>query len=369
MVAFVLNLNTNVLGALLPFLPIDVLPQADSFEWLLFAAAFGSAIGALVFGPLADRIGRRLPLLVGMAVFVLASLLHLFATGFGVLVTLRAVSGLAVGVAYSSASALTADLVPYERRGRAMGVFAAGMFLAIPVGLPTAVLFARAGSWQGVFGVQAACGALGLWFALRAVPADGSTQRWVSPWRMLTRLPVLAVLLAVLLHVGSFFGTVQMATRWLDQPDLVPKERQATVWIVLGLASAVGSIVFGRVSDRVGKRAFVLLTSVVLVGCFLLLARTTSLALLAPVGTVLAITAAARTGPLQALTSGLVPERELGTLMGLRAFFMQLGVGVFVQLAGRLQQGADFRAVLYAAAGCQCASYLAIRLFVREGQR
>jgi predicted MFS family arabinose efflux permease len=229
-----------------------------------------------------------------------------------------------------------------------------------------AVWFASTGSWQGVFGVQAACGALGLWFALRAVPRDGSTHAWVAPWRILMRLPVLATLLAVLLHVGSFFGTLQMATKWLDQPDLVPKERQATVWIVLGLASAIGSFVFGRVSDRVGKRAFVLMTSVVLVACFVLLTRTRGMSMLAPVGTVLAITAAARTGPLQALTSGLVPEHELGTLMGLRAFFMQLGVGLFVQLAGWLQQGADFRAVLYAAAGCQCASYLAIRLFVRE---
>ena len=368
--AFVLNLNTMVLGALQPFLPASAVPRgADDFKWLLFAAAFGSAFGALLSGPLADRIGRRQPLLAGLAVFVAASVLHLFADGFAALLVLRALSGLAVGVAYCSASALTAELVPYQRRGRAMGVFSAGMFLAIPVGLPIAVWLAARGHWQGVFAVQAAFGVVGIGFAMRAIPSDGRAHAWVAPWGMLARPPVLATLVAVLLHVGSFFGTVQMATRWLDQPDLVPREQQGAVWVVLGLLSAVGSLVFGRISDRVGKRNFVLLTSVVLVLCFVLLTRATSLSMLAPLGALLALTAAARTGPLQALTSGLVPERELGTLMGMRAFFMQLGVGLFAATAGELQVGVGFQAVLYAAAACQVGSYLAIRLFVKEVAR
>jgi predicted MFS family arabinose efflux permease len=367
--AFALNLNTNVLGALQPFLPAASIPEGpESFRWLLFAAAWGSAFGALLFGPVADRVGRRSPLLLGMAAFTVASVLHLAASGFVFLLVLRAASGFAVGIAYASASALAADIVPYGRRGRAMGVFTAGMFLAIPVGLPLAVLLADAGHWQAIFGVQAGFAVLGLVFALRAVPADGPRAHFVAPWNMLTRVPVLATLFAVMLHVGSFFTTVQMASRWLDRPELVPKAQQGLLWIVLGFASALGSFAFGRVGDRIGKRNFVLLSSVVLVGCFVLLTRVDSLSSLVPLGLVLAVVAAARTGPLQALTSGQVPAYELGTLMGLRAFCMQAGVGMFAAMAGSIEAEIGFAAVLYAAACCQALSFLAIRLFVREGR-
>ena len=137
--AFALNLNTVVIGALKPFLPQELLPGANSIEWLVGGAAAGSALGALLLGPLADRIGRRTPLVVGSAGFAVLSLLHLWADSFAVLFTLRVLSGFAVGVAYASASALAANLVPYHRRGKTMGIFTAGMFLAVPIGLPLAI--------------------------------------------------------------------------------------------------------------------------------------------------------------------------------------------------------------------------------------
>ncbi|MGE3171899.1 MAG: MFS transporter [Planctomycetota bacterium] len=365
--AFALNLNTLVLGALLPFLPAELVAPGDD-QQLIAVAALCSAAAALAAGPLADRLGRKALLQGGMAVFVLASAMHAFAGSYGVLLAARALSGAAVGVAYASASALAAEIVPYRRRGAAMGAFTAGMFLALPIGLPLAWWFARSGHWHAIFWLQAGLGAAGLAMAARCVPAVSTDGVWGDPRQVLGRLPVLATLLAVMLHVGSFFTVVQLAPLWLDQPQLIPKEHQGWIWIWLGLGAAVGSFVFGRVSDRIGKRQFVLLTSVVLVVCFVLLARVETFAGLVPVGIALAIVAPARTGPLQALMSGLVPTRLLGTLMGLRACSMQLGVFLFAQFV-RADGPGGFGAVLYAAAGCQVASYLAIRIGVRETAR
>jgi hypothetical protein len=112
----------------------------------------------------------------------------------------------------------------------------------------------------------------------------------------------------------------------------------------------------------------VLTTSALLAGCFVLMAREPGGALLAALGGALAVIAAARTGPLQALVSGLVPASQLSGLMGLRSFSMQVGVVLFAFAAQPLQAELGFRGVLMLAAGCQGASYLAIRLFVREGK-
>lgn len=364
--AFALNLNTNVLGALLPFVRVEpAFGNAD--EYLVAAAPLGSALGALGAGALADRHGRRPVLVGGLLAFVVFSLGHLLPISLWPFLLLRALSGVAVGVAYAAASALAAEVAPYARRGAAMGAFTAGMFLAIPVGMPISVAFARAGHWPAIFAVQAVVGALGCWWALRAVPASRPTERRVALRSVLATGAVSAALFATMLHVGSFFTTVQLATTWLDATGRVAKEDQIPIWVGLGTASVLGSALLGRLSDRIGKRNFVLASSVVLVACFALLAREPESWVLLGAGALLAVTAAARTGPLQALVSGLVPSHQYATLMGLRGFVMQIGVFAFALVAKPVAAEFEFRGVLMLAAACQLLSYTAIRFWVREG--
>lgn len=376
--AFALNLNTNVLGALLPFVRAAENLTDEQGKQLIAAAAFGSAFGSLAFGRIAAWSGRRTALLASLALFVGLSLLHLVpgsaVAGSGAhwwLVALRAGSGLAVGVAYAAASALTAEIVPYQRRGASMGRFNAGMFLAIPIGMPLSVWFASLGYWPGVFGLQALVGMLGCWWTLRAVPPEAPRTEGTSgasTWRVLTNAGAMGGLVATALHVGSFFTTVQLATTWLDRTQRLPKDQQMPLWIGLGLLSVLGSSLLGRFADAMGKRMFVMGTSLLLAACFWLLARQPDNLQLALVGSVLALVAAARTGPLQALVSGQVPAADMAALMGLRGFLMQAGVGGFALAAGVIERERSFAAVLWLAVGFQALSYLAIRLFVREGR-
>lgn len=366
--AFSLNLNTNVLGALLPFVRDELALTAQQDKYLLAAAGFGSAAGALLFDWLARRHGRHRVLVVGLQAFVVASLLHLVPGPSGWLLALRAISGAAVGVAYAAASAAVADVAPYGRRGAAMGRFNAGMFLAIPIGMPVTVLFAKIGWWQAIFVVQALVAWLGCIWAQRAVPVGEPEPGRPALGRVLANGAARAGLLATLLHVGSFFTTVNLATTWLDETGRLVKEDQMLLWVGLGAASVVGSSLFGRLSDAVGKRNFVLATSALLVGCFLFLAREPDSLTLLAVGSLLAILASARTGPLQALVSGLVPREQLNALMSWRGFAMQIGVGAFALVAAPLAERLGFRGVLFLAAAWQFLSYVAIRMWVREGR-
>ena len=294
-------------------------------------------------------------------------LAHLIPGGFLLFAILRAISGAAAGLAYSAASAAAAQVSPYRRRGATMGWFSAGMFLAIPIGMPLTVALAAAGSWQAIFGFQALIGAFAAISAWRTVPADVPEQEHRAAWsEVLTNGQVRAGLLATLLHVGSFFTVVQLATVWLDDTGLVPKEEQIYLWVGLGLLSVFGSAGLGRLSDRVGKRAFVLGCSAVLVACFGLLARQPAPLVMLGVATALALAAAARTGPLQALVSGLVPDSQLSTLMGLRSASMQLGAGLFALIAAPVAAELHFEGILWLAALCQVGSYAAIRFGVRK---
>jgi MFS transporter, DHA1 family, inner membrane transport protein len=365
MSAFVLNLNANVMGALLPFLDSEFGFNDDGGLRLLAAAGIGSAVGAFVVADVSRWFGRRTVLAQSLGLFVVASLLHLVVSDYWALLALRALSGFSSGLAYAAASAAAADLAPYNRRGAVMGRFNAGLFLAIPLGLPLTVWLAANGKWPMTFVLQALVGAVAVVMSIRCVPALPPTPS-AGRLSLLKNSGVVAVLLATMLHVGSFFTVVQMATTWLDDTGLVLKEDQIWVWIGLGALSVVGSAGFGRLSDRVGKRLFVLACSGILVVCFLMLASQPSPSVLMAIGCILAISAAARTGPLQALISGLVPADQLGALMGLRGFCMQVGVFLFAIGASWLAPRLGFTGVLQLAAGCQLLSYLSIRLGVKE---
>lgn len=370
LLAFCTAVNANVLGPLLPFLAGEGLGvDAEALGWLLSATNLASAAGALVAGPVVDRVGRLRPMLLGMGVMALALAGHALAATFPVLLALRIVSGLASGVAFTSASAAVADLVPYRRLGGAMGLFSAGIFLAVTVGLPAAVAMARsgAGGWRPFFLGLAALAALAA-AACLVLPRDlgrhGATGGGIL---LVLRQPaVVPVLLAVMLSVGAFFATVQYAGAWLDDSRLIRKEAQAPLWATLGVLSALGSIILSRLSDRFGRRTFLLVTTAGLAICIGLLGRVQSLTGLAVVGVPLALLGAGRTGPAQALLAELVPQALRGSMMGVRAAAVTVGMALYGVVAGLVVQARGYHDFLLVTVVTLVVAYFLLRSFVRR---
>jgi DHA1 family bicyclomycin/chloramphenicol resistance-like MFS transporter len=113
-----------ILGALSAFAPLSIdlylpaLPAIGSdlrasttlVQLSITACVFGIAFGQLVMGPLSDAYGRRTPLLIGIAGYILASLACALSGGVGVLITVRFVQGFAGGTGIVIARAIARDL-------------------------------------------------------------------------------------------------------------------------------------------------------------------------------------------------------------------------------------------------------------------
>lgn len=97
---------------------------------LASSALIGVFVGAMVFGAVTDRIGRRLMYLLNLVVFIAASIPQFFVDAAWQLFVLRLIIGIAVGADYPIASALTAELVPRKLRGIALS----GLVLAWWIG-------------------------------------------------------------------------------------------------------------------------------------------------------------------------------------------------------------------------------------------
>ncbi|CAL9589364.1 Bicyclomycin resistance protein [Streptomyces sp. enrichment culture] len=145
----------------LPALPevTDTLhASAATVQLTLTACLAGMALGQLVIGPLSDRLGRRRPLLAGLAVYVLATALCALAPTLELLVAFRLAQGLAGAAGIVIARAVVRDL--YD--GVAMARFFSTLMLVSGVAPIAAPLIGgqvlRFTDWRGVFAVLAVVG-------------------------------------------------------------------------------------------------------------------------------------------------------------------------------------------------------------------
>jgi MFS transporter, DHA1 family, multidrug resistance protein len=163
-----------VLGLLSTFGPLSLdlylpaLPQladqlhasASAAQLSITACLLGLATGQLVAGPLSDRLGRRRPLIVGLAAYLLVSAACAFAPSISLLVLLRLLQGLAGSVGIVISRAIARDLYS----GRELVIFFSRLILIsglAPVIAPVlGGQLSKIMSWRGMFGVLAGFGAV-----------------------------------------------------------------------------------------------------------------------------------------------------------------------------------------------------------------
>src|SRR6185369_8551343 len=152
----------------LPRIVDDLQTTSAAVQLTLTGTLVGLALGQLLVGPLSDTFGRRRPLIVGVGVHVLASLLCLVAPNVAVLGGLRVLQGVGAAAASVVTMAIVRDLFV----GRAAATLFSRLMLGVaPVLAPTIggeVL--RFTSWRGVFVVLAVLGVMLVVVAARAVP-------------------------------------------------------------------------------------------------------------------------------------------------------------------------------------------------------
>lgn len=341
------------IGAVLPILPRYVRGPIGSGDVAVGIVTGAFALTAVVSRPiggrLADARGRRMVVVVGLAVAALAGLLYLLPLGVPGLVFARLVLGIGDGWVFTAGAAWIIDLAPVSRRGQAIGVFG----LAIWGGLTLGPLLGEAAyslwGYDAVFLLAAATPLLGALVARRVRDAHEPIEPEDDVRLPLVPRPVIAPGLALLLaNIG--YGTVagflvlHLADRGVGDG--------AFAFTAFAASVIVTRLIAGRLPDLIGPRA-----SAAGAGC----AEAVGLAILAVAGgTASALAGAIVMGfgfsllfPSLALIavqrSG--EERRGAALGGFTAFF-DMGVGIGAPLAGAIAALGGYPAAFWAAAGC-----------------
>lgn len=107
--------------------------QSLDFKLLLASAFIGMFVGALCFGSLADRIGRRKAFVFNLAWYSAFSLVGAFSINAGMLVLCRFLTGIGVGALYPVADSFLTEILPKERRGRLAAWAYTTSYIAVPL--------------------------------------------------------------------------------------------------------------------------------------------------------------------------------------------------------------------------------------------
>ncbi|MEU1420239.1 multidrug effflux MFS transporter [Kitasatospora sp. NPDC005751] len=252
-------LTTDLYLPGLPAIADDFAAEPAAVQLTLTFSMFGVAAGQLIFGPLSDRFGRRPPLLVGLVVYTLASVLCVLAPTLPVLIAARFVQGAAGAAGLVIGRAVARD----RFEGVAMLRFLASISLIsglAPILAPVVgAQLLRVTSWRGTFGALTALGLLLTLIAFAALretlpPADRHGGGLVATLRtmkgLLRNLPFLGLVLTSTFAFGSLFGYISGSSVVLQHVYHVSPQTYSLLFGLNSLAIVGVTQLNGRVLAR-----------------------------------------------------------------------------------------------------------------------
>ena len=275
LVAMLMALNALAIDAMLPALPAigDALGVAreNDRQWIITAYLLGFGVMQLVYGPLADRFGRRPILMIGLGLYVAFNAIAAFAPTFETLILAR----VGTGVGAAAVRVLAVSIVRDRYSGRAMArVMSLSflVFLGVPIVAPSmgaAVL--HVAPWHWIFGVLAIAGGVVMTWAIVRLPETlhPEDRLPIQPARIaaafreaLTERTSIGYTLAMTAITGALFGFInssqQIFEHVFDAADVFP-----IAFALIASGIAVASLLNANLVERLGTR---MLSHIALIG-------------------------------------------------------------------------------------------------------
>src|SRR2546423_5254362 len=230
-------------------------------------------LGAIIFGIMADRLGRRLPLMINVIFYAVISVLSGLAPSYQVFLLLRMLFGVGMGGEWGVGASLALESASPRLRGLLSGLLQEGYALgsllaalAFRLLYPTFNTWYPGNGWRLMFFLGGLPALLSLFIRARVKESDAwhehktdwTTYRRSLPqyWRRFAYLVLLMTMMNFMSH-----GTQDMYPTLLGTIGYA-KSRIADVTMLSGIGAILGGLAFGYYSDRSGRRRAMLTATV-----------------------------------------------------------------------------------------------------------
>jgi len=233
----------------------------------LFLTLASRPLGALVFGRLADRVGRR-PVLMGVILaFSVLSALSGAAGSLTQLLLVRALFGFAMGGEWGLGASLVMETVPAAARGRVSGLLQAGYPAGYLLASLAYFLFFDAIGWRWMFVLGLAPALLVAFIRARVEESPVFLARRhedAAPLRALAAHWKRGLYLVVLMTAFTTFshGTQDMYPTFLQEQHGLSTKVTGTITLLMNLGAICGALAFGMLSHRLGRQRTIIAAAV-----------------------------------------------------------------------------------------------------------
>jgi SHS family lactate transporter-like MFS transporter len=305
----------------------------DAVTYGLFLTLAARPLGALIFGRLADRYGRRPILMIDVILFSVFEIASGFAPTLTVFLVLRFLFGVAMGGEWGLGSSLTMETIPAKSRGVVSGILQAGYPAGFFLGALVNWLLIDHIGWRGLFFVGGLPALLVLyirshvpespvWVAGKAQRAKQSLfDAMRGHWK-------LAIYMTVLMAAFNAFshGSQDMYHTFEETELHLPTGSAWAFGLVamLNIGAIVGGIGFGSLSERIGRRRAIVIAALLAIPAIPLWTYGGNLWLLALGAFLIQVAVQGAWGIVPTHLNELSPDAVRGTLPGVAYQFGNL---------------------------------------------
>jgi len=269
---FVIGSTELLVVGVLDLIAADLRVSIPAAGSLVTSYALGLAVGGPVLTALMIRLDRRSVLAGALVLFIVANLVAVLTTSYGLMLVVRTLTGAFQGLFIAAAFAVAGAVVPAARMGRAIAVVMSGITVSGALGVPLGTLLGQALGWRGSFTAAVAVATAALVATLALVPSVPSTGAGAASQGRYAFAPrVLAVLGLTALVFASIYAALTYIVPFLQTVTGISGGLVSVFLLAYGGATAVGSFAGGRFADTDAARAIVVATAGVAAGLLALL--------------------------------------------------------------------------------------------------
>jgi MFS transporter, SHS family, lactate transporter len=233
--------------------------------WLTLAMR---PVGAFLFGMLADRFGRRPTLMLDIICYSVLGFASGFVNSLGMLYLVRALFGIAMGGEWGVGASLTMESIPPSARGIISGFLQAGYPSGyLLASIVYALLFDHIG-WRGMFMIGALPALLVLFIRSGVDESPAWLERKPNSKQILlsvTRHLPLFIFVVLLMTAFNFYshGTQDSYPAFLKVQHKFNSQVVGTITAIASIGAILGGIVFGQISQQIGRRKAIVIAALV----------------------------------------------------------------------------------------------------------
>ncbi|WP_253712317.1 MFS transporter [Bradyrhizobium sp. WD16] len=243
-----------LMGGILPMIAKDLAISLPTAGTLISAFAIGALVGAPPLAILTLRWPRRTALFVSQAIFVIATIFSLLIDDYISILIARFVMGLAYACFWAVAASTAVQLVPADRRAKALSVVVSGLTVAMVVGGPAGTFISEATGWRGGFWsvvIATIVAAFAVLLALPKARAGGSPKPDVATELRAMKRPALwAAYATTATTTAAYMGTFAYLGALLIDVSRSPVVWLPVVLALFGVGAFIGLAIGGRTADR-----------------------------------------------------------------------------------------------------------------------